>query len=179
MLTLRFPRRLIKDERGVSAVEFALVAPLMVSLYLGCVEISGGVSADRKVSLTASTVANLVAQSTTLSSDDMNNVLDAATAIMQPYSASGLSITVSCIAIDGNKAATVKWSKARNGTPLSGTANIPTDLKVPNTQIILAQASYIYTPTVGYTITGPLTLSDRMYMMPRISAPIYDSKTCS
>ena len=45
--------RLARDRRGVSAVEFALVAPLMIGLYLGCVEISDGVAADRKVTLTA------------------------------------------------------------------------------------------------------------------------------
>ena len=34
------PVRLAGDERGVSAVEFALLLPLMVTLYLGGVEIS-------------------------------------------------------------------------------------------------------------------------------------------
>ena len=45
--------RLCRDRRGVSAVEFAMVAPLMIALYLGCVEISDGVAVDRKVTLTA------------------------------------------------------------------------------------------------------------------------------
>ena len=44
-----------RDRRGVSAVEFALLPPLMIALYLGCVEISDGVAVDRKVSLTAGT----------------------------------------------------------------------------------------------------------------------------
>jgi hypothetical protein len=56
---------------------------------------------------------------------------------------------------------------------------IPTDLQVADTQLVLAQASYDYTPTIGYTITGTLTLSDRMYMGPRISAPSYDGTACS
>ena len=48
-----------------------------------------------------------------------------------------------------------------------------------NTQLILAEASYAYTPIVGYTITGTLNLKDRMYMSPRISAPSYDSTDCA
>ena len=50
------------DERGVSAVEFALLLPLMVTLYLGGVEVSQGLTIDRKVTLVARTVADLAAQ---------------------------------------------------------------------------------------------------------------------
>jgi Flp pilus assembly protein TadG len=67
----------------------------MVSFYLGCVEISDGVSAQRKVTLIASTPANLTSQSTNLSSTDMSNVLDASTAIIYPYSSSALKMTIS------------------------------------------------------------------------------------
>jgi len=52
-------RRLARDERGVSAVEFAMLLPLMLTLYLGAVEISQGIAADRKVTLVSRTVADL------------------------------------------------------------------------------------------------------------------------
>jgi Flp pilus assembly protein TadG len=173
------PRRLIGDERGVSAVEFALIAPLMISLYLGCVEISDGVSAQRNVTLIASTLANLTAQSTSLATSDVSGILDASTAIIYPFSSSTLKMTVSCIAIDANKNATVKWSVTRNGTALSGSATVPTALKIASTQLVYAQVSYGYKPTIGYTITGTLTLSEDMYMMPRITAPTYNSTACT
>ena len=38
------PLRLASDQRGVSAVEFAMLLPLMLSLYLGGVEVSQGVA---------------------------------------------------------------------------------------------------------------------------------------
>jgi Flp pilus assembly protein TadG len=173
MSALVLLRRLTRDARGVSAVEFALVAPLMIALYLGCVEVSEGVAADRKVTLVASTVANLVAQSTALSASDLSNIFDASTAIMAPYSTSNVQITVSCLAIDANKNVTVKWSETRNGTKLSGAVSIPSDLKLANSQLIYSTVSYPYKPTMGYTITGTLTLSEKMYMMPRITAPSY------
>ncbi len=45
---------------GIAAVEFALILPVMLVLYLGGIEISQEVSVARLTSLTASTVANLV-----------------------------------------------------------------------------------------------------------------------
>ncbi|MEJ2435760.1 MAG: pilus assembly protein, partial [Pseudolabrys sp.] len=93
---LRLFGRFGRDRRAVSAVEFALVAPLMITLYFGCVEVSDGVAADRKVSLTAATLANLAAQETSISSSQMDNILAASTAIIAPYDVSRLKVTLSC-----------------------------------------------------------------------------------
>jgi len=171
--------RFARDRRGVSAVEFALIAPVMIALYFGSVEVSDAVSVDRKVSLTAAALANLSSQVTTISASEMTNILDASSAIIAPYDASKLKMTVTCIAIDANRNARVKWSVTRNGSSNSGTATLPSALLVANTQILLAEAGYAYQPTVGYTITGTLNLSDKMYMTPRQTAPSYGNATCT
>lgn len=180
---LRRLARIARDRRGVSAVEFALVAPMMIGLYLGVAEVSEGVSADRKVSLAAAAAANLAAQVSTISSSDMTNILDATSSVINPYDASKLKITISCIAIDANKNARVKWSVTRNGTARSvGTYTFDssnTALAVASTYLLLGEASYTYQPTVGYTISGTLVLSDKMFMSPRISAPTYGTTTCT
>jgi hypothetical protein len=85
---------------------------------------------------------------------------------------------LSCLNIDSDKNVTVKWTVASGGgTPLSGPPSVPTALLVVDSQLIYATAGYAYTPAVGYTITGTLNLSDRMYMSPRISAPAYNDGT--
>jgi Flp pilus assembly protein TadG len=174
---IRLPsmRRLANDRRGVSAIEFALLAPLMILLYFGCVEISNAVGADRKVSLTASALANLSAQVSSISQSDMQNIFDAATAIMAPYPAGNLTMTVSCINIDADKKVTVKWSETRNGTQLTEFSfdDSNESLKVAGTQLVYAEVSFAYAPLVGNEITGPLTLKDHMFMSPRITAPSY------
>jgi Flp pilus assembly protein TadG len=183
-LTFRWPRiiaRFAGDRSGVSAVEFALLLPVMIALYLGGVEISTGVSIDRKVTLTAGTVANLTAQSTALVTSDVTNIMNASTAIIAPYSATGLKITVSCLGIDSTGKAKVSWSATMGGTVRSvgSVVTIPSALAVPSSQLVFSEVSYPYKPTVGYTISGTLTLSDVMYMSPRISAPTYNGTACS
>jgi Flp pilus assembly protein TadG len=173
--------RFKRDNRGVSAVEFALLSPFMIGLYLGGVELSQGIGIDRKVTLTAGAIANLSAQVSTISTSDMTNIMNAATAIMAPYPTATLEITVSCINIDEDSVATVKWSQTRNGTARApGTpVTLPPALRVANTQLLFSEVSYDYQPTVGYIITGTLNLSDQMYMSPRISPPAYNSTSCT
>src|SRR3569623_3713514 len=104
----------------------------MICLYFGCVEVSDGVAVDRKVSLTAAALANLSAQVTTITSSDMANIFAASGAIVQPYDASKLKMTITCISIAASKKATVKWSVTRNGTVNSGTVTLPPALAVAN-----------------------------------------------
>ena len=166
--------RLASDERGVSAVEFALLLPLMLTLYLGSVEISQGIAADRKVTLTARTVADLVSQTTSINNAEMNNSLNASAAVMAPYPAGNLKVTVTSVKIDAQGKATVDWSDAFNGTPRSkgSTVTVPTALNVPNSWLIWSEVQYAYTPTIGYVISGTLTLKDQIYMRPRLSDSI-------
>jgi Flp pilus assembly protein TadG len=172
-------RRLSSDQSGVSAVEFAMLLPLMLSLYLGTVEISQGIAADRKVTLTARTVADLVSQVTSINNAGMTNSLNAAAAVMAPYSVSKLKVTVSSVSIDAQGKATIAWSDTYNGTARAtgSTVTLPTALAVPNTSLIWSEVQYSYTPTIGYVITGTLTLKDQIYMRPRLSDSVARTAT--
>jgi Flp pilus assembly protein TadG len=164
-------RRLADDQRGVSAVEFAMLLPLMLSLYLGSVEISQGIAADRKVTLTARTVADLVSQVSSITNAEMTNSLNASAAVMAPYASSKLKVVVSSVTIDAQGKATIAWSDTFNGTARSvgSTVTLPTALAIPNSSLIWSEVQYSYTPTIGYVVSGTLTLKDQIYMRPRLS----------
>lgn len=168
------------DERGVSAVEFAMLMPLMLSLYLGAVELSQGIAADRKVTLTARTVADLVSQVSSTTTTDIANSLNAASAVMAPYSTSNLKVTVSSIAIDANNKATIAWSCALNGTKraVGSSATVPTALNIASTYLIWSEVSYSYKPTIGYVVSGTLNLKDQIYMRPRLSDSVTGPSSC-
>ena len=85
---------------------------------------------------------------------------------MAPYSTGPLAITVSCLNIDKDKVAKVKWSETKNGTKRStgSTVTLPSALAVANTQLLFSEVSYSYKPTIGHVITGTLTLSFSYYL---------------
>lgn len=166
--------RFAADCRGISAVEFAVLMPVMLTLLLGSVEASQGIAADRKVELTAHTLADLASQYTDVTNAVMTNILNAGAAIIAPYPAANLKEVVSEIAVDSQGNATVVWSDTLNGTALTvgQTVSVPSSLATPNTYLILAQVQYGYSPTYGYVLTGTLALSDQSYVRPRESASI-------
>jgi Flp pilus assembly protein TadG len=160
------------DERGVaSAVEFAMVLPLLLTFWLGGVEVSQAVSVDRKVTLAARAVADLVSQSTSVNTTEIGDILNASSSVVAPWSTSNLKVIVSQVKIDAQGNAKIDWSDARNTTsrPPNQVVAVPTALKVPNTWLIWGEVQYDYRPAIGHVITGTLPLKEQIYMRPRLS----------
>jgi len=168
-LLQQFARRLWRDCGGVSAVEFALIAPVMITILFGSAEISLALIADRKVTQTASTVADLVAQDDIITADEMTDIFTASSAIMQPYDTAPLQMRVSSIVMAADSSVTVDWSEGQNMAPRKSGSNVtaPSGLLQPNTSIIMAEVSYDYTPALGDFLKAPIGMGDTFYLRPR------------
>jgi Flp pilus assembly protein TadG len=176
----RVLRRFRRDARGVSAVEFAMVLPLMVILFVGVVQVSELASLKRKTTLVARSVADLVSQVSSIDQNEMNNVMAAGTAVVAPFPTSKLKIRISSLKIDGNKNVTVEWSKVNSASAdwavRSTGSSVPLDdaLKIANSWLMMAEVEYTHQPPLGYGLTGSLGLtpdkvSDKIFMRPRLS----------
>jgi hypothetical protein len=99
----------------------------------------------------------------------MTNILNAASDIVYPYSASNLQTVVSELAIDAQGNATVVWSDTLNGTArtVGSSVTIPSNLATPNTNLLLGETTYSFTPSYGHAVTGTMPLSDQIYLQPR------------
>jgi Flp pilus assembly protein TadG len=172
--TTALVRRFGRDGRGVSAVEFALVAPLLVTIYFAGIEVTSAVAVDRKMTLVAHTVADLVAQSSSITNSEMTDILNAAAAVSSPYTTANLKVTVSSVTINSSNQATVAWSDTLNGTKhaTGETITLPTALNIADSSLIWGEVTYTYKPMFGTVIKSNITLGDAIYMRPRISATV-------
>ena len=163
-----------RDDSGLSALEFALIAPIMITMYMGAVELSHALTIDRRVTSVASAAADLVAQSEQVSGSDLGDIFTASSTIMLPYSATPISIVLSSVVADEDNKTEVAWSCAHNGTARTEGQEIslPEGLTQPFSSVIMAEVSYVYTPVVGEHITGGFTMSETFYLRPRRSLTV-------
>jgi len=144
---LRGPKDLGKslaaDRRGIAAVEFALVVPVVIVVYLAGFEVMEAATVYRKLTDTTVQIANVTAQYTTMGATDVANVMGASSQIMTPYSTSNLTIVLSEVTTDNTGAGKVTWSQTypQGGTALSGTVTMPSGFQTPNTSYILVQTT--------------------------------------
>jgi Flp pilus assembly protein TadG len=169
-------RRFGRDRSGVSAIEFALLLPLMLTIYLGTAEVTQGIAVDKLVKLNASTITNLVAQYTTIStSRDMPDLFKATSQIMAPYPGLSPATVVSCVNIDASGVAKVGWSQPSSGATARAQGSLvtlPAALRKPNTQLIMGESSLAYHSALQFFPMGTWNLYAVTYMFPRASTNI-------
>jgi Flp pilus assembly protein TadG len=167
------PCRLAKDETGVSAVEFALVLPVLLVIYLGGVELSHAITVDRKVTAAASAVGDLVAQATEIDGAEMQNIFNAATALLVPYTSSTLKLVVTSISVTSRGDKVLASCGFHTGARSKGsTVSLPADVRIEDTTLIMAEAEYTYVPTLGQIFAQSFDMSDTFYLRPRATDAI-------
>jgi Flp pilus assembly protein TadG len=168
-------RTFANDRKGLAAVEFALIAPVMVIMFYGAVELSSAVDCNSRVSRVSATVADLVAQETAVSTTDTTNAFNAANAILFPYASSNAKIVVSSLVADSTGKVTVAWSDAQNTAKrTSPPAGIPAGILPAGGSVIYAEVNYSFTPAVSYFL-GAVNLKGNFYSKPRRSVKVTHS----
>ena len=171
---IRFVRTFRAADNGVSAIEFALIVPVMLLTFFGVAEIANYINAARKVSNLASTAADLTAQDTSITDSEMNDIMGALDVILRPFDPGTAQIRISSVVADGNGQTTIDWSDARHTSPRAegSTVTVPDDI-VPEFQgIIMAEVSFTYTTPFGKYLTNGMTVSDTFYLKPRRSTSV-------
>ena len=172
--------RFLRDLRGVSAVEFAFVFPVMALLYLGGTAMTQGLVIKRKVALATRIVGDLVSQDQQVVDTEKTAIFNAATAVINPYPTGQLAMIVSSVVIDAAGAATIDWSDATSNTtahakgssvtlPAGITPVDANNLPVAGSTVIWAEGTYAYTLPVGSVMLGrsSMNLSDQFFLRPR------------
>jgi Flp pilus assembly protein TadG len=162
-----------RDRRGVSAVEFALLAPVLVIFYFGMAELTESMIAQRRLSHIASSIGDIVARDTQLTDARRTDVFQVGSVLMAPFPTSTLRMCIVSISSNAAGTDTVDWSEASNSPvncPAAGTVvSIPTSVLPNSSSVIMSKASYDYTPPIKMVSASMFTFRRTFYLRPRLS----------
>ncbi|NJO32652.1 MAG: pilus assembly protein [Rhodospirillales bacterium] len=202
--TLDFARGYRTDKRGVAAVEFAFIVPIMFFMFVGAVELSQAITVDRRVTQAASSIADLAARKeSSITQAEMGDMMRIGGYIMMPYNQAPLQVIVRNVSSSSTDATQTKQSwqctfsaAGANPTPvctcMNETYTVPAGLVTTTDSVVVAEVNYTYTPLVfdyflnrtlssGAGGPGTYTLSERIFMKPRGQAAMLkqdDGQTC-
>ncbi len=166
---IAFGRRFVANRSGTPTVEFALIAPLLIALFLGTVELSSVMTANRKVENVASVAADITAQAQQIDNGDIADVFQAAQSILSPFDPASVSIIVTSVEADLLGKTTVGWSDGYNTVPHTKGIDfaVPAAMVIPGGSIILAEVQYDYSTNLKIFMNGQVTITDKFFARPR------------
>jgi Flp pilus assembly protein TadG len=151
---MRAPRftTFMKADNGIAAIETALILPFLLILYFGMIDLTALISFNRKITYSASVVADLVSQNrTSVLKTTVDDYYNAAELVMAPTPASNVRINLFGYRLVGS-AATQIWKSSSGTGPtcdtIPETAAMPA-LMTANNDLVVAIACMDYTPYVG------------------------------
>jgi Flp pilus assembly protein TadG len=173
-------RRFARDERGVGAIEFAILFPVLLMLYLGAFELTVGLNISKRASRSAGSIADIVSQQSTVTKSVLATMPSVAGAIFAPYGTTSLTLKITGITIDTTGKATVAWSWAQDGTkPYAAgtTVTVPANMNQASTFLVRSELSLPYQLiSFGSNFlpsgTNQITISRQYYYRQRVGNSI-------
>jgi len=157
---------LLRDQQGLAFLEFAICAPFILALLMGSIEVTRYILIAQKVEKTAVTISDVVSQGETISTSDINNIIYAASQVMQPYSFGPNGyVIISSVTQTGTYSVSnppiVQWqyqSSGNNGSwaqasqigTTGGHATLPNNITLNDKDnVIVAEVFYKYQPLIA------------------------------
>jgi Flp pilus assembly protein TadG len=164
----------LRERNAVSAVEFALIAPVMIVIVFAVIELTDVYACYSKVQAMAAVIADLTSGDDEFSDDDRDNVFAAGRAVLYPYKSAGATIVVSSIVDNGKGSTRAVWSDANNAEPLANQSEVtlPSGVIIPKGSVIVATVTFQYIPPAIGDFIGKMTFAETVYAVPRSSAQV-------
>lgn len=175
-----FGGSLLRDRSGMAMIEFALLAPIMLTLLLGSYEGANLVLADLKLESAAETASDLICQTkvnTELQSSDFTDITNAVGQILTPLPNSGTQLKIAYASITYSTGTPViDWHTEVHGASPISLASLPNGASAANLghetsgstdSVIVVQLTYSYTSTLSYLLNSAYTLSESSLSRPR------------
>lgn len=187
ILKAKMPRRFWRDAKGSAAIEFGFLAPLLMLMLLGTVELGRAINTNRHfVSATAS-AGDLVAREEYLgssagaASSNLASMMLSIKHLMQPYDANSLKLAVFSVKASNSTPdkGKVQWNYSYNSMPVPAKCSdytLPEGLVPLGGSIIVVDATYNFKSLFGSYIPGiapTMNWKEKSYHSPRNSCVDY------
>ena len=166
-----FLRRAARDRKGAAAIEFALIFPIIFVLNVAAGEGLQAYIAQRQVAHIAATMADITAQSRTVTEEELDDILTASTAMIHPFPVQSLQQRVSSMSANASGTVATDWTQKRDWTGTGGPA-IPSGYLHANESVVVADVIYDYRPTFGLFLPETIRFTRHAYVRPRLSAKV-------
>lgn len=151
----------LRDENGVSSLEFALVFPIAVTLLLGTADVGYALWLQRKLLSAAQAVGDLLTREDSLNAAKVADAIRGAELVLQPFSSTGLAYDVVGVEFRPNNGQPiVQWRTTRNMSPDARFPAVVSGLGARGEGVIGVVMTYTYRPVFSSHLVGDVAMQE-------------------
>jgi len=176
---MNLTQRLLKFSRaksGLAALEFAIIAPLlMVPLLLGSVDLIDVMGANKRAQNAAASLADVVARDTEVSDAEIAGLWRGLEVLMYPNDPGAMEIRLTSVSIINASTARVIWSEAHGGMSprqVGSTVSLDSRMMQVGTSVIMAESVYKYDAPLGFLFQNQVQMTHDAFRRSRLVDPI-------
>ena len=166
--------RLFTDRRGVAAAEFALIAPALIFLIMGVLEMSFRFRANEEATRYVHQVADIVSRETELTGSDLQELFDASIFMMKPLDTTDdLDLDISSVGFEGTDAEpAILWRRVA-GTEVAFDLPDTQGMGIEDESIIRVGVRYSYQSVLTELFGGgAMAIEKSAYARPRVERKV-------
>ena len=168
------PRRFRDDERGIAAIEFAIIAPIMIGMYFGLAEMASAISVDRRISHGTNVAGDLSTQQPELIDGDIEEVISAALRVMNVPDIDQVSIDMESFILPAadqpaESRGRIRLNSAVGGFQSFDATDLDPKLLNENSGVVVTRVRYNYTPIKFRFFDSTVRLEETFLLKPRRS----------
>ena len=168
------PRRLLTDRRGIAATEFAMIAPALIFLVMGVLEMSFRFRANEEATRYVHQIADLVGREKEMTTVELGKLYGAAIYMMKPLdNTENLDLDIASIGFEGTDSEPTYFWRRVAGTPVEFNLADAEGMGLQNESVVRVGVRYTYESVLSNLFGGSvMTIEREAFARPRIERVI-------
>lgn len=162
----------IDDCRAISAVETAILFPILISLMMGIYDLGQGVIVNQKTVTASQVIADLVGRNEVVDMALLTDIRNAGELALMPYSNQEFGTDMISVEFDIDQNPVILWRVTENMTEDDSALDTTDGLGQQGNGVVIISVINRYEPFFSNFIVPEINMAERAYVTGRISPTI-------
>lgn len=158
-----------RDEKGMAAVEAAMIFPILATLLVGMYDLGNGILANQKAIRASQVIADLVTRDMTINETGIDEAVNAGELALVPFSTATFGVDIVSIRFDDDALPQIVWRETRNMPEDPDVLNDVSALAEENSGVVVVTVQYRFEPVFAGFVVDQFLMEEKAFARGRRS----------
>ncbi len=165
-------KNFLKNISGVSAVETAILFPVLIMMLTAVYDLGQGVVVSQKVNSASQIIGDLIARNETVNEALITDVINAGELALVPYTSLGFAYDIVSLEFDEDGDAFELWRRTFGMAATNQPLEDAVGLGAEGEGVVVVSVQYTYEPFFNEFFVGDLLMNERAFLRGRKSLTV-------